>query len=225
MRGGRAGQSLDFSVLPQGERPRMVNSRAFELDYEIDSVGPSGIGKVELWGTRDGGRTWSIFGVDSDNRSPIGATVDSEGVYGFRVVVQSGNGLGGRAPQPGDAPDIWLGVDLTRPTARITSAEVTADGSELVVGWEASDDVLDVRPVTLSYAASPQGPWTPLASGLENTGNYRWRLDSRVPDRVYVRLEVRDEAGNVGAFETAEPVSLDRHRPEGRIRSVRPLGQ
>ena len=96
--------------------------------------------------------------------------------------------------------------------------------SELTIHWEAGDDVPDPRPISLSFSASAQGPWTPIASGLENTGSYRWRLDGRVPDRIYLRLEVRDEAGNVGTYDTAEPVALDRHRPAGRIRGVRPLG-
>lgn len=222
----RAGRgNLDFSLLPVGERPRLVNSRSFELEYEIESVGPSGVAKVELWGTRDGGRTWSVFGVDTDNRSPQPVTVDAEGVYGFRVIVQSGSGLGGRPPAAGDAPDIWIAVDLTRPACRITAADINDETGELVIRWEASDEAPDARPIALLCGAGPQGPWTPIASGLENTGTYRWRLDGRAPERVYLRLEVRDEAGNVGIFETAEPVSLDRHRPEGRIRGVRPLGQ
>src|SRR4029077_6326033 len=97
--------SLSGNMLPAGERPRMVNSRSFDLDYDIDGIGPSGIAKVELWGTRDGGRNWASFRLDNDNRSPIHTTVDGEGLYGFRMVVQSGNGLGGRAPQAGDSPD------------------------------------------------------------------------------------------------------------------------
>ncbi len=219
------GRNLNFSSLPAGERVRMVNSRAFELEYEIESVGPSGIGKVELWGTRDGGKTWSIFGVDTDNRSPLGVSVDGEGVYGFRMVVQSGSGIGGRPPAEGDLPEIWIGVDLTKPVGRITGAEVSPDGSELAIRWEASDEVPDPRPISLAFSAGAHGPWTPIASGLENTGSYRWRLDNRVPDRIYLRIEIRDEAGNLGVYETAEPVSLDRHRPEGHIRGVRSVGQ
>ena len=46
-----------------------------------------------------------------------------------------------------------------------------------------------------------------------------------MPERIYLRLEIRDEAGNLGAYETSDPVSLDRHRPEGHIRGVRPVGQ
>jgi hypothetical protein len=223
-RGGPPGSPLDFSRLPPGQRPRMVNARSFELEYEIDSVGPSGISKVELWGTPDGGRTWAVFGVDPDNRSPMPVSVDAEGIFGFRIVALSGSGLGGRPPTQGDAPDLWIGVDLTKPTGRITSAEVAAETGELAIGWEAADDVLDARPIALSFGTGTGGPWTPIATGLENTGGYRWRLDNRVPDRIYLRLEVRDEAGNVGTFESADAVSLDRHRPEGRIRGIRPLG-
>ena len=88
----------DWSLLPIGERPRMINERTFELDYEVEAVGSSGVAKVELWGTRDGGRHWSSFGVDTDNRSPAVVTVEGEGVYGFRVVIHSGNGLSGARP-------------------------------------------------------------------------------------------------------------------------------
>ena len=86
----------DWSLMPIGERPRMVNLRTFELDYEVDSIGSSGVAKVELWGTRDGGRHWANYGADNDNRSPLVVSVDSEGLYGFRIVIQSGNGLSGQ---------------------------------------------------------------------------------------------------------------------------------
>lgn len=222
---GRPGSPLDFSLLPAAVRPRMVNSASFELEYEIESVGPSGVGRVELWGTRDGGRTWSDYAVDTDHTSPMSVTVGGEGIYGFRILVQSGSGFGGRPPAEGDLPDIWIGVDLTRPTCRITGTEVSPDASELLVRWEATDDVLDPRGVTLLFSESRNGPWTPIASGLENTGSYAWRLDGRVPERIVLRLEVRDEAGNAGVFDTADTVALDRHRPAGRIRGVRPISQ
>jgi hypothetical protein len=222
---GRPGSPLDFSLLPAAVRPRMVASDRFELEYEIESVGPSGVAKVELWGTRDGGRTWSDFAADTDNRSPVTATVNGEGIYGFRILVRSGSGYGGRPPAEGDLPDVWVGVDLTKPTCKITGTEVSPDSTELVIRWEASDDVLDPRPITLLFAESTAGPWTPIASGLENTGSYRWKLDNRVPPQVVLRVEARDEAGNVGSADLAEPVALDRHRPEGRIRGIRPIAK
>jgi hypothetical protein len=224
-RPARPGSPLDFSLLPAAVRPRMVNSASFELEYEIEQAGPSGVGRVELWGTRDGGRTWSDYAVDTDNTSPMSVTVGGEGIYGFCILVQSGSGFGGRPPAEGDMPDIWIGVDLTRPTCKIIATEASPDGAELIVRWEAADDALDPRPVTLLFSESQNGPWTPIVSGLENTGSYGWRLDGRVPERILLRLEVRDEAGNVATFDTPNAVALDRHRPSGRIRGVRPLAR
>ena len=83
--------------------------------------------------------------------------------------------------------------------------------------------MLAARPVTLSFTDHAGGPYSTIAAGLENTGRYVWRFDSRVPERVFLRLEVRDEAGNVGVFETPEPISLDPDRPKGHIRTVHPL--
>jgi hypothetical protein len=205
----------------------MVNSTAFELDYEVESVGRSGIAKVELWMTRDGGRTWSNIGADADSRSPFRATVDSEGVYGFRLTVQSGSGLAGRPPQPGDLPEVWIGVDLTRPTARLVSAEAnTGDrAGEITIRYEASDALLANRPITLLQSAQPGGPWTTIAAGLTNTGQYVWRFDETAPEQIYLRLEARDEAGNISAFDAAQPVVLQRMVPQGRLRDVRPVGE
>ncbi len=214
---------LDFNILPAGERPQMVGSPTFELEYEIDQVGPSGVAKVELWGTLDGGRSWKLYGRDVDNLSPLQVKVEKEGIYGFRIVVQSGSGMGGQPPTAGDPADVWIGVDLANPRGRITAAEVNDDGSELVVTWDVSDDALDVRPVTLEFAATADGPWTPIASGLENSGSYTWQVESRVPPVVQLRMQVRDEAGNIGEFDWPKPVVLDRTKPEGRIRDVRPL--
>lgn len=216
-----AGATLNLDMVPAGERPRLVNSRTFELDYEVQTVGPSGIAKVELWGTRDGGRTWSSFGLDSDNRSPMVVSVEGEGVYGFRVVFQSGTGFGGQPPRDADMADIWVAVDLTEPRVKILGTDIGRDAGELVIRWEGSDKLLDAHPTSLAYSAQPRGPWTPIAADLDNTGTYPWRLDNRVPEKVYLRVELRDQAGNIGAYETPDPIPLDRQRPQGRIRGVR----
>ncbi len=214
------------NLLPPGQRPSMVNSRRFELEYDVESIGPAGIGKVELWGTTDGGTTWKSYAVDDDNRSPIQVAVEGEGVYGFRVVVQSSAGLGGTPPKSGDSPEVWVGVDLTKPVAKFLPAEQGEgeQGGELLIRWEASDQRPAARPVAIAFSDKPTGPWTTIAAGLENTGQYTWRLDNRVPEQVYLRLEVRDEAGNVTVVESSSPVSLNPLHPKGHIRNVRPVG-
>ncbi len=105
--------------LPDGRWPRMVNSRTFELEYTVDSVGPSGIRRVELWGTLDRGRTWSNYGVPKQIKSPLVVGVQQEGLYGFRVAVENGAGVWSGRPRPGDPPDVWVGVDLTQPSVHI----------------------------------------------------------------------------------------------------------
>ncbi len=213
--------------LPPGERPRMVNSRTFDLEYEVDSVGPSGIGRVELWGTRDAGQTWRRFTVDSDKRSPLRVNVAEEGIYGFRVVVSNGAGFGAKPPAAGDPPDLWIGVDLTKPAARIVSAQqgVGSESGQLIISWRADDKMLAARPISLSFSPTRGGPWTPIAAGLENTGRYAWPIDNRTPPQLFLRLEVRDEAGNVAVHETTVPLTIDQSHPTAHIRSVRPVGQ
>lgn len=217
--------SQDSFNLPSGERPRMVNSKSFDMDYEIESIGPSGIAKVELWGTRDGGRSWTSYGVDNDNRAPMRVNVEGEGLYGFRITVQSGSGLASPSPRSGDAPEVWIAIDLTKPNVRLIDVQ-TGTGEhagDLLIRWEGADAALAERPITLLFADKPGGPWSIIAANLENTGQYAWRPDNRAPDSVYLRIEARDEAGNTGIYESADPVPLDRVRPEGRIRGVRPV--
>ncbi len=214
-------------VSPDGVQPRLVNSRKFELDYDIESVGTAGVAKVELFGTRDGGKSWSSLGNDPDSTSPFIVNVDGEGTYGFRMVIESTTGLRGPAPQSGDLPEVWVGVDVTKPEARLVSA-VPGTGEqagELDIRWEAKDEHLTNRPIALAYSENAAGPWNVIASGLPNQGHYAWRMDSRIPAQLYLKLEARDQAGNTAAFITPEPVAIERVRPQGRIRGVRPIGE
>ncbi len=217
--------AVDEGTPPPGVHPQLINKRQFELFYDVDAVGSDGIVQVELWMTSDGGRNWASYGLDEDCRSPMLVKVDEEGQYGFRVVIETASGLRGPSPEPGDLPDMWVGVDFTRPEAKLISA-VQGEGEEadrLVITWQASDDHLAPRGISLRWADSSAGPWNTIASGLENSGRYAWRLDKRAPARVHILLEARDEAGNLTSHELGEPVSLERIRPQGRIREVRPL--
>ncbi|MGE0607412.1 MAG: hypothetical protein AB7O62_09985 [Pirellulales bacterium] len=216
------GRAADW--VPPGIHPRMVNTRKFSLDYDVESVGPWGIRRVELWGTRDYGRTWISFGADDDNQSPLAAQVEEEGVYGFRVLVQSGSGLVEAPPKSGDVPEVWVRVDLTPPVCRIVGVDHGSGerAGQLIIHWDASDAMPAERPISLSFSSNPSGPWQAISSGLRNTGRYVWQLDQRTPDAVYLRLECRDEAGNVAVYQPTDPVTVAPLRPRARIREVRP---
>ena len=221
-------QPTDNSVrtsLPPGERVRMTNSLQFQLDYELDSVGPEGVDEVQLWGSTDFGQTWVRWSLDEDLRSPIDVKVEREGIYGFRVVIVGRNGLATPAPHTGDLADIWVGVDTTPPVARISSA-VYGEGvhaGELDIRWEIIDDSIGDRAVTLLFSEHPTGPWTTIAAGLPNTKQYYWSVDPNTPRQIYLRLEVRDEAGNTAEHQLVEPISTMGLVPKAFIRSVRPV--
>jgi hypothetical protein len=212
------------SLLPPGEQARMTRAREFRLDYQVESEGPSGIRKIELWGTADGGNTWSLWQLDEDQTSPVEVKVDNEGVYGFRVVVVANNGLAGTAPRNGDAADLWVGVDSSVPEARITTAAYGNDShfGQLDIRWDAGDSWLAETPITLLYSDQPNGPWTTIRSGLPNSGQHFWPIEPRIPDRIYLRIEVRDRAGNVGSHQLDQPVLLSGLFPKARIQGLAP---
>lgn len=85
-----------------------VNRPRFSLPYGIQGSGPEGPVSVELWVTRDGGRTWRSHGKDPDKRSPFPIELGEEGTYGFSVIARDEAGQGEPTPAPGDPPQVWV---------------------------------------------------------------------------------------------------------------------
>jgi len=205
--------------------PRWVNATTFDVDYDLQTVGPWGVSKVELWATRDCGREWVNFGADPDNRGPMRVTVPGEGLYGFRLAVSGANGTPAPSPGPGDKPELEIGVDLQEPQAELKAAEIGQGNlsDHLIIRWAAADENLEARPAGLFFSTGPEGPWATIATDLDNNGQYAWRLLQQIPEKLYLRLEVRDKAGNVAVRQSPAPVVLHLPQPTGRLRSVRPV--
>ena len=195
----------------------VVDTPRFKLNYAVDQVGPSGVGAVELWVTEDGGQSWQRYGEDADRRSPFSVDLGREGTFGLTFVVRNGAGVGGQPPKPGDTPLQWVEVDLTPPDVELYPPQAASDeGSPNVVtvAWSATDKNLAAKPVTLYYNEAPtRSPWQKIDGPLENTGRYVWTVPADVPYRFYVRIEVRDSAGNMETVQTDAPVVLDQSRP------------
>ncbi len=211
--------------LPPGVSAQAINHKGFALNYGVDTVGPSGIGQIELWVTRDGGETWEPGGTDPDRQSPFDVEVQAEGTYGFRIVVEGGNGLTGRRPQPGDLADIWVNVDLTKPIATITNV-VYGEGphvGHLDISWNATDADLADRPVSLYYASSADGPWRPIAEEIANSGQYIWKITPDVPADIFLKATARDRSGNLGEFILKRAIANDGLVPRAQIRSLQPI--
>lgn len=197
-----------------------LNTTQATLRYEIEKLGPSGVGKVEVWITRDEGMNWQRLCDDPGKSPAIPITLPGEGSFGVTVVAANGNGLGGEPPARGDGPAWRLEVDTVKPTAQITStrAGTGSDAGTLMINWTANDKNLRPDPIDLWYSNRPEGPWTPIAKGLRNDGSYPWLLPRDLSDELYIRLEVTDLAGNV----TAVQAPLDRTRLKANVIGVVP---
>lgn len=204
---------------------RMTSATRFELDYDFDAAAANGVRSVELWGTRDQGQTWSHWHDDDDRQSPLDVEIDAEGIYGFRIVIVGNNGLAGDAPRNGDDAELWVGVDTTSPTVRITTATY-GEGEhtgQLDIRWTAADAAFGESPITILFSDHPDGPWTTIAAGVPNSGQHYWPIDPRAPEQLFLRIEARDRAGNQGEYRLPDPINLSGFTPKARIRGIRPV--
>jgi hypothetical protein len=218
---GPQGATLPTPEGKPGTPPRQViNTKHAAVDYRVDPVGPSGVGKVEVWLTADKGASWQRVGEDPDRRSPAEVDLPGEGLFGIRLVVTNGNGFGGRAPQANDPPHTWVEVDTTPPSAQLRDLEPTTVEGKLEIRWQVTDRNLTDGPINLYYATKREGPWLPIGKGLKNDGFYRWAFPHDAGNQFFVKLEAIDQAGNRTHCESLTPVVLDMTEPNAVVVGV-----
>ena len=124
-----------------------------------------------------------------------------------------------------EVPDIVVVVDSVRPTVRITGAQY-GEGDRvgaLVIQYECSDENLKKRPIALAFSDSRDGPWTTIAAGLGNDGQYIWNADPNLPRQIYLRIDATDEAGNAGSYILDQPIDAQGLAPRARIRGFQSI--
>jgi Bacterial Ig-like domain len=199
---------------------QLINTTRASIEYRIEQVGPSGVGKVEVWLTADGGKTWQLRGDNAERRSPVQFELPGEGLYGVYLAITNGNGFGGRAPQPGEQPQCWIEVDMSAPVVQLRDIEPVTNGSTIDIHWVANDKNLGAEPINLYFATRKEGPWQPLAHGLKNDGLYRWTFPRDLGAQFYVRVEATDMAGNVAHVDSTAAVMLDLTEPRASVTGV-----
>jgi hypothetical protein len=223
-------------VLPRGTLPpvQIVNKHQVRLEFEVAKFGPSGLGSVEVYLTTDDGQTWEKVPHDPNAKLPLTGDVregsavrgsvlvplNKEGVvHGYYVVVKNRAGLGKPAPQRGDVPQIRVEMDTTPPEAKLFAPQPEPTKRDtLLLTWDAVDRNLAVNPITLEWAPKKEGPWAYIGPEmLPNSGRYAWEVPANIPPTVYLRLTVRDTAGNVSLAQTSEPVLIDFSEPEVHV--------
>jgi hypothetical protein len=203
-------------------RARLVNSTSFQIGYQVDDVGPSGVSSIDLFITPDDGKKWYRYGSDPDNTSPFRVEVPRDGIYGFALRVRSGVGLVAAPPRPGDKPPIVVIVDTSPPVVELMPAEQGPgeDLNKIVINWNITDANPATKSVAVYYSRGPQGPWESITGWQEDNGGYSWMLGQNMPPKFYVRVAARDAAGNVTEVDAETPVVVDLTRPRARIVDV-----
>jgi hypothetical protein len=199
----------------------LLNRRRIHLHYDVKDAGPSGVSCVELWCTRDG-KIWKRVDNGTNKKPPLVAEVQAEGLYGFTLVARNGLGASKPQPKPGDAPQVWVEVDLTNPTVQLVNVEPTARGASrtVVIRWTATDKNLAAWPISLSYREKAGGDWIPIAANLKNHGQYVWRMPAKTAAVSQVRVEALDLAGNIGRAESSKPLLIDNSEPTVAILDI-----
>jgi hypothetical protein len=228
---------------------RIVNTTQVDLLFDIPADGPSALKGMAVWMTRDDGVTWErvraagvievIHSIEIEGRpartAVVTVEVPAEGVV-FGVWLCPKGRAGRDGPRRGGAPHFRLELDTTRPVACLYQPVADPDRPDhLVFSWGARDKNLADRPISLEWAECREGPWSHFGERwmpnggngvsvrpgvIAPTGNFTCRMTGSIPHQAYLRLSVRDRAGNVGVATTQVPVLLDLSRPSGSVRVV-----
>ncbi len=205
---------------------QLIKHHIFDLEYQVDDVGPSGVSAVELFVTEDGGQHWFTYGNDDDLRSPVLIDTRGEGTFGFAVRVRNGLGFADDPPQPGQAPEMVVTVDESLPVIELAQPTMRTDGfGTIQLSWQVREKNPASTPVRLEYAAAPNGPWTPVFDWQYDQSSYQWGVRPGTPTQMYFRLLARDAAGNVASAQTTQAVVVDLRRPVGRLLRVQAVSQ
>jgi hypothetical protein len=245
------GSGLNSTTTPAAaasETPgvKVVNFLKFDVPYQLEA-GPSGISKIEMYVTRDDGKTWAKWSVHDGDQKPLRVALDArsnaqpEGSYGFRLVPISGAGISEVPPTEGSAPDFRVLVDLTPPLIKVYAPEAdAARPGTLTLKWEVKDKNPAKDGVAIAWSETPAGPWKAVgpeaastvvagagidaAVRLADTGSFAWKLPEKVAAKVYLKVTAWDAAGNKSEVTTPNPVLVDLTKPRARIQDIVPAG-
>ncbi|MFH1023271.1 MAG: tetratricopeptide repeat protein [Planctomycetota bacterium] len=200
--------------------PRRVNTTTFDIYYEVENVGASGIRNVELWYTVDEGKAWERYGVYESGKSPIRFVAPKNGLYGFAVIAVSRTGQTENPPTAGVKPEMVAFVDATPPRVAIhrPSAGTFLQGErEVEIRWDAYDEYFAERPVSIYLSSDGGKEWSLVAGGIENTGVFTWAVPGMNGD-CQIKVEAADLGGNVTS--DAVPVTIDAGRFQSRLAEI-----
>jgi Tfp pilus assembly protein PilF len=179
------------------------------LEYRL--IGAKAGTIVDVWYTRDRGRTWHPGDDKGYTMSPARLEVPAEGLYGFVLSIRKDPGSWTPVPMAGTRPQRWVFVDATPPLLQwdaVEPAENFATSRRLHLRWTAYDGHLPARPVSIAWQSSIDQIWHVLEEAIPNTGRYDWTVPETVTGQLTLNISVCDEGGHA-VERMFGPVSID----------------
>ncbi len=200
--------------------PASTGDVPVRIEWTGGDLGGSGLKRVVLWVTRDGGQSWKLQGEDEDLRSPF-EFAELDGVYGLRLTGEDRVGNAGAPPVPGTQPQHVLTVDRTKPEVKLLAPAAGGylAGVPIEIQWAAKDNLgMPVNGIELEYSPDDGKTWSEIAKGVKNDGLYSWKAPRISGTDYRVRLTAVDLAGN--RIVTGSPrFGIDAAVPEARALS------
>jgi hypothetical protein len=200
--------------------PVTANEVPVKIEWTGGDLGGSGLKRVSLWTTRDGGQTWKLYGDDPGLKSPFFFT-DLDGIYGLKLVGEDRMGNANPPPVPGMPPLFTLTLDRTKPEVKLLTPKPPGylGGVAMDVQWQAKDNVdMPANGIALSWTDDGGKTWKDIAKGLKNDGLYSWTPPRATLPDCRLKIVAADFAGNV------REVISDRFGIDGAVPEARATG-
>ncbi|HKQ49260.1 MAG TPA: tetratricopeptide repeat protein [Phycisphaerae bacterium] len=210
-----------------------VSSSSLSITYQVGGNGGQ-VTQVDAFVTHDEGQTWRQFasqrsggGLSIPQAHTSGRlrfTAESDGLYGFFIVLHNAAGASSPSPTSGTAPQQWIRVDREAPIVQILEARPDEHfnlNRDVTIRWTAQDADLPDRPVSLHYRSEQTKSYRLIAELLEASGSFRWTAPEDLSAPFSVKATAIDRAGNVGRS-IASDIALRSDRPAVRVQNSTP---
>jgi hypothetical protein len=85
----------------------------------------------------------------------------------------------------------------------------TTTGSQIVVRWNTGHGFWRDAQIDVLRGGTPEGPWSPIAINLPNSGEYWWFLTPEDLKPFYVAVRIRSVEGGIQQDVTKTVITID----------------